>query len=192
MMRCILLFVTLAGCLPADRQVSIPAPVDSSTSDPIPSDPPPAPSAPPEASNAARALLDAHNQVRRSAGLPELSLNGALQHAAEGHATWMARTGRMSHTGDGGSRFWDRAHAAGYRGRGGGENIAMGYRGVESVIQGWMSSPGHRANILREPFREAGFAVATGPRGAFWCAVFGSPGGPSALSEDYLPPGIEP
>jgi uncharacterized protein YkwD len=55
-----------------------------------------------------------------------------------------------------------------------GENIAMGYSDIESVVDGWMNSPGHKRNILNPKFNKAGFGYAKTPDGpAYWCAQFG-------------------
>jgi uncharacterized protein YkwD len=50
----------------------------------------------------------------------------------------------------------------GYRYRMAGENLAVGYRSSSAVVDGWMGSPGHRANILKSGFEEIGLAVANG------------------------------
>ncbi|HEX8154194.1 MAG TPA: CAP domain-containing protein, partial [Thermoanaerobaculia bacterium] len=50
----------------------------------------------------------------------------------------------------------------GYDFRKAGENLAVGYRGAEEIVEGWMSSPGHRANILNPAYEEVGLAVAGG------------------------------
>jgi hypothetical protein len=84
-----------------------------------------------------------------------------------------------------GSRLKDRARQAGY-GHGVllGENLARGQRTAEEAIQGWMSSPGHRANLLHPGFREIGVAClegrVTGPDGRayaaiYWTQNFGAP-----------------
>ena len=43
-----------------------------------------------------------------------------------------------------------------------GENIAWGYRSPQAVVDGWMNSPGHRANILNEDFHQMGVGVVPG------------------------------
>lgn len=179
MTRCIcLLAALLIGCDAATSPpVSVPAPIET----------PPA-VVPQPASPEAQQLLDAHNALRSRAGLPPLSLDSALQQAAERHAAWMARTGRMSHAGENGSDFWQRSRAAGYQGQGGGENIAMGYSSIPAVMQGWMTSRGHRANILRREFRHVGAASAAGAHGRYWCVVFGAP---HAAAFEIQPAGIQ-
>lgn len=139
--------------------------------------PEPTPEPSPEFSAVARELLRLHNTERTSRGLSELSLQANLQAAAESHATWMARVGRMSHTGENRSSPWDRIREAGYRYAIASENVAWGYSDAADVTGGWMRSPGHRRNILTDGFRDAGFASAAGRDGRlYWCAVFGAPG----------------
>lgn len=118
-------------------------------------------------------LLAAHNMERTSRGFAALFLNAKLTAAAQKHAAWMDANRTLSHIGSGGSHFDERVAAEGYSMRGGGENIAMGYASVESVVRGWMNSSGHRANILKADRKEVGF----GRSGTYWCAVFATPPG---------------
>ncbi|MDI6100317.1 CAP domain-containing protein [Actinoplanes sp. NEAU-A12] len=87
------------------------------------------------------------NIERTSNGCPAVTVNAALTKAARGHSGHMAQTGSFSHTGRGGSRFVARVKAAGYA-KPSSENIAFGYQTASAVVDGWMKSPGHRANIL--------------------------------------------
>ncbi len=87
------------------------------------------------------------NQWRVKVGCPKLRLDANLARAGRNHSTWMARTGRFSHVGVGGSSFVTRARAAGYTAARS-ENIAWGYRDGAQVVSAWMKSPGHRANIV--------------------------------------------
>ncbi len=57
-----------------------------------------------------------------------------------------------------------------------GENIAYGYRSPADVMDGWMNSPGHRANILDARFTELGVAKAVDPHGRYyWVQIFRHP-----------------
>ncbi len=84
----------------------------------------------------------------------------------------------MSHTGSNGSSFVDRAHAAGYRGWSSlAENVAAGYRDVNSVMNGWMGSDGHRANLLAPSTQHLGVGRAAAASGTlYWTQKFGSGG----------------
>ena len=101
--------------------------------------------------------------------------NDKLTVAAEGHSQDMAAKDYFSHTSADGRSPFDRMRAAGYNGRLMGENIAAGYRTAAAVMQGWMNSAGHRANILNCGFREIGIGHATGGSyGMYWTQDFGT------------------
>jgi uncharacterized protein YkwD len=113
------------------------------------------------------------NAERAAAGCGELRMDEYLRTAARGHSADMARHGYFSHTGLDGSSPSDRARAAGYDG-GVGENIAMGYRTPEDVVHGWMTSDGHRANILNCSYAAIGVGLAYDDRGRpYWTQKFG-------------------
>jgi len=124
------------------------------------------------------ALRDLHNKERAKnrKRLKPLKLNAALCRAAQGHAQWMAVNNKLSHD-EFGVPFTSRLHKEGYRFWSAGENIAMGQPTPEAVVKAWMASPGHRANILREGYKEMGFGVARMNGMAYWCANFASPQG---------------
>jgi uncharacterized protein YkwD len=102
-------------------------------------------------------------------------MNPQLMAAAQGHAEWMAKTKKMSHTGEGGSSFWDRIEAEGYIILSGGENVAFGYPTPESVFDGWMNSKGHRRNIKNENWLQVGYGMAMNNSRPYWCTVFAIP-----------------
>jgi uncharacterized protein YkwD len=131
------------------------------------------------ASHAAPAtLLGLVNAERAAAGMPPLQACAALDRAAEAHTADMAAHRRMSHTGSDGSSFVDRANRAGYRGWNAlGENVAAGYSSVWTVIDAWMRSPGHRANILSRSYTHFGRGyVVAGNGTAYWTQDFGRGG----------------
>lgn len=112
------------------------------------------------------------NAERQKAGCPPLSNNRTLRLVATAHSEDMAARDFFSHTNPDGQDPGDRAAAAGYDGYAG-ENIAMGYRSAEAVVEGWMDSSGHRANILNCSSTEIGVGVADSPRGLYWTQMFG-------------------
>jgi uncharacterized protein YkwD len=80
----------------------------------------------------------------------------------------------MSHRGSDGSSPFDRISRQGYRYRAAAEYVAFGFDDIESVMDGWMKSPGHRRNILGS-FSEIGVGRAVAKDGAsYWCATFGT------------------
>ncbi|WP_436535495.1 CAP domain-containing protein [Actinoplanes sp. HUAS TT8] len=87
------------------------------------------------------------NVERAGHGCAALTVNDQLTTAARDHSAWMGQTGQFSHVGRDGSDFGSRARAAGYASPSG-ENIAWGYPTAEALVDAWMHSAGHRANIL--------------------------------------------
>lgn len=117
----------------------------------------------------AEELLILVNASRAAEGLSSLILNDALTKAALTHSVDMNTNNYFDHTGLNGSRFWDRTADAGYTGVARGENIAVGQRSVEAVHNSWMTSDGHRENILKEDITEMGL----GHNGSYWTQIFG-------------------
>ncbi|MEM7064890.1 MAG: CAP domain-containing protein [Cyanobacteria bacterium P01_B01_bin.77] len=101
-------------------------------------------------------VLRLTNNFRRENGLQDLVLDQNLDKAADNHSRDMARQDYFSHTGKNGSKPWDRAETAGYESRFVGENIAAGQRSAQAVVNGWINSPGHRANMLNADYNEIG------------------------------------
>ena len=105
------------------------------------------------------------NQARRRNGKGSLSRHLVLQSAAQRHSDWMGSTKTLSHAGPHGITPHRRIRVAGYAGGTTGENIykypmAKGQRKLaKKLVDGWMNSPGHRANILHGAFRYIGVGV---------------------------------
>lgn len=116
----------------------------------------PAAPAPPSSSDFVQRVLDLTNQFRAQNGVAPLQLNQELNAAALNHSTDMALQDYFSHTGKDGSSAGDRMKQVGYTSYAWGENIAAGYTTPEQVVQGWINSPGHRANMLNSSFTELG------------------------------------
>ncbi|GAA2515565.1 hypothetical protein GCM10010423_03610 [Streptomyces levis] len=122
----------------------------------------------------AAAVIDLTNQARARAGLPPLATDPRLTAAAQAHSADMVARAFYAHTAPDGSRPWDRAAAAGSTRRAIGENIACGQRSPADVVEGWLNSPGHRANILKPDFTHIGIGFAGGGRaGTYWTQMFG-------------------
>lgn len=131
-------------------------------------------------------LWEAHNAARmqaRSCGndfyeaTGPLNWNCLLAEAAENHSADMAAQDYFDHIGQDGSSFSDRAIEVGYENVARGENIAAGQPTVESVVDGWLESDGHCANIMRAGHTEMGASgiTAVGARySIYWTAVFGA------------------
>ncbi|MFI8490980.1 CAP domain-containing protein [Streptomyces rubrogriseus] len=114
------------------------------------------------------------NRERAGAGLPALAVDARLTAAAQAHSADMVTRDFYSHTDPDGGKPWDRAAAAGADRRTVGENIACGQRSPAEVVEGWMNSPGHRANILKAGFTHIGVGLAGGGRaGTYWTQLLG-------------------
>jgi uncharacterized protein YkwD len=114
------------------------------------------------------------NSARGRAGLLPLAVDARLTTAAQAHCADMAARDFYAHTSPDGAQPWDRAAAAGSRRRTIGENIACGQRSPAEVVDGWMNSPGHRANILKREFTHIGVGFTGGGRaGTYWAQLFG-------------------
>ncbi|MFJ3803857.1 CAP domain-containing protein [Streptomyces sp. NPDC090088] len=120
-------------------------------------------------------VVDLTNRERARAGLRPLAVDPQLAAAAQAYSTDMATRDFYAHTSPEGTQPWDRAAAAGSRRRTIGENIACGQRSAAEVVDGWMNSPGHRANILKPEFTHIGIGFAGGGRaGTYWTQLFGA------------------
>ncbi|MGL6244580.1 CAP domain-containing protein [Pseudomonas sp.] len=127
--------------------------------------------------NAARA------QPRQCGGQPfaattPLAWNATLAAAAEAHTRSMANNNFFDHKDRDGRTPGDRAELAGYNYQEIGENIAAGQDTPRKVVDGWLASAGHCANLMNPKFRELGAAYAVDPKsgaGIYWTAMFGTP-----------------
>ncbi|MFE6175445.1 CAP domain-containing protein [Streptomyces sp. NPDC056464] len=132
------------------------------------------PLTPGDLSRTAAEVVELTNRERTRAGLHPLAIDPTLATAARAYSTDMAVRAFYSHTSPEGTQPWDRAAAAGSRMRTIGENIACGQRSPAEVVEGWMNSPGHRANILKRDFTHIGIGFAGGgPAGTYWTQLFG-------------------
>ncbi|MNN16749.1 Cysteine-rich secretory protein family protein [compost metagenome] len=106
-----------------------------------------------------------------------LAWNAILGTAAETHSRSMANNNYFDHKDRDGRTPGDRAELAGYNFQQIGENIAAGQDSVRKVVEGWLTSPGHCANLMNPQFNELGAAYANDPKsdaGIYWTAMFGA------------------
>jgi uncharacterized protein YkwD len=96
---------------------------------------------------------------------PPVSWSANLAMAAYLHSEDMVINNFFSHTGADGSSAGQRISRQGYPWRTYGENIAVGYPTVSSVLQGWLGSEGHCRNLMNPAFTEIGAGYAIGPFG---------------------------
>ncbi|MGW6473542.1 sigma-70 family RNA polymerase sigma factor [Streptomyces nigra] len=114
------------------------------------------------------------NKERAAAGCGPLAEDSLLDKSAQTHSADMAARDFFDHTNPDGADPGQRITAAGYRWSTYGENIAMGQQTPEAVMESWMNSPGHRANILNCSFKDIGVGVHEGPGGPWWTQNFGA------------------
>jgi hypothetical protein len=108
--------------------------------------------------SAAEQLLALANQSRSQQGAPPLKWDGALAEAARQHCQRMAAEGPISHRYGGEPDLSDRAGQAGAHFSLIEENVALAPTAAE-IHDGWMHSPGHRANLLNPQVDRVGIAV---------------------------------
>jgi uncharacterized protein YkwD len=120
-------------------------------------------------------MLQAMNAARQAHGLAPLRIDGRLQRTACGHSRAMLRTDRFSH-----GAFAARIRRAGVRARRVGENLAwaVGALGeAHAIVNLWLASPEHRANLLRPGYRTVGVGIRVGN--------FEGYGGASVVTTDF-------
>jgi uncharacterized protein YkwD len=135
------------------------------------------------------------NGERADAGVPPLAANAKLDVASLGHSQDMVTKSYFAHASQDGSDVADRVRGTGYIPSNGewtvGENLAWGTGTLATpgaIVQAWMNSQGHRENILRAGFKEAGLGIALGnPRtsdgqGATYTMNFGATGANRTVS----------
>lgn len=139
---------------------------------------------PKQSEGIAREVLELVNEARSKprkcgrtafAATTPLTLSATLNKAALRHAQDMARHSHFEHQGTDGSSPADRATRAGYRWKNVAENIAAGAPSAQSVVEGWLKSPGHCVNIMGSQYREMGIAYALNPKseaGIYWAQTF--------------------
>jgi len=109
---------------------------------------------------------------------PPLTFSAMLNRAALIHSQDMSTKNFFEHEGSDGSMVGARTTRVGYAWRGVAENIAIGAEDAESVVRGWIDSPGHCANIMDPRYTEMGIAYVANIKseaGIYWTQVFARP-----------------
>ena len=131
------------------------------------------------------------NTERTKAGDGDVTENQLLSLAAQNKANDMAAKSYFSHVGPDGKEPWAWISEAGYRYRFAGENLAVRFDESSDVVNAWMASPSHRANIVKPVYTEIGIGVAQGMyEGApatFVVQYFGTPAAVAALPQESSP-----
>ncbi|MCX5192725.1 sigma-70 family RNA polymerase sigma factor [Streptomyces sp. NBC_00249] len=157
---------------PSTSSASAPAPERTRSNPPSPRPSAPAPAPAPQ--GVAGQVVALVNSERAAAGCGPLKEDSQLRTAAQGHSDDMAARDFFSHTNPDGADPGARTTASGYRWSTYGENIAKGQQTAQSVMDSWMKSPGHRANILNCSFKDIGVGIHQGAGGPWWTQNFGA------------------
>ncbi|MGW1074608.1 CAP domain-containing protein [Streptomyces sp. NPDC002537] len=165
------------GIDPGSEAHTLPAHVpETVTADPSGTDPGGSPTPPPAAvdlqATPVAQILSLVNEERAKAGLRPLAASSRLSALAQSFSDDMARRGFFAHTDPDGRTPWDRAARRGIDNLGG-ENIARGQPDARAVMDAWMRSSGHRANILNREYRTLGIGLNPGEGGPWWTQDFG-------------------
>ncbi|MFE9648832.1 CAP domain-containing protein [Streptomyces sp. NPDC006365] len=147
-----------------------PTPTPSRTATKVPKPTPPKAVSPQTAAEAE--VLKLVNQEREKAGCSPVTASGTLAKLAQAFSEDMAERDFFDHTDPSGATPWDRADVLGIANLGG-ENIARGQADAEAVMEAWMNSPGHRANILNCDFKTLGVGAHFAAGGPWWTQDFG-------------------
>lgn len=123
-----------------------------------------------QSSSAAREVVRLTNSARNKNGYAALVEDGALSDAAAVRAREIARS--FSHTRPSGASFSSALSESGVSYLRAGENIASGQKSASEVVNAWMNSPGHRANILNSSYSRIGSASVNIDGTLYWVQLF--------------------
>ena len=128
-------------------------------------------------------VLKLVNKERSKKGLVPLSVTRKLQSANDTRAKEIYQS--FSHTRPDGSSCFTALSDVGEDYNYAGENIAAGYASPEAVMQGWMNSPGHKANILTANYTHMGvgyYYKSSGMYRYYWTQMFTGSCSPKSIS----------
>ncbi|WP_425455191.1 CAP domain-containing protein [Aquisalibacillus elongatus] len=117
-------------------------------------------------------VVDLVNQERQQRGLQPLQASSELSDVARDKSRDMAENNYFSHTSPTYGSPFDMMQQYGIDYRTAGENIAMGQRSPEQVMDGWMNSEGHRENILSSDFTHIGVGYVEANGKTYWTQMF--------------------
>jgi uncharacterized protein YkwD len=162
---------------PAKKPAATPTEKPTTTPSAKPTTPTPTQSAAAPVTVSAEAAAEAEvlklvNEQRALVGCSPVAANSSLTELAENFSTQMATEDFFDHTDPSGATPWDRAEKLGITNLGG-ENIARGQADAAAVMDAWMNSAGHKANILNCDFKTLGVGVHFGTGGPWWTQDFG-------------------
>jgi uncharacterized YkwD family protein len=115
-------------------------------------------------------VIELANAERRKNGLSDLKADASLSNVARDKSKDMQANNYFSHTSPTHGSPFDMMRDYGVSYNTAGENIAMGQRSPEEVVQAWMNSEGHRKNILNGEFTHIGVGYVE--EGNYWTQMF--------------------
>lgn len=118
----------------------------------------------------AKKVVELVNVERAKEGLAPLTMDLTVTNAANVRATEIQKS--FSHTRPDGTKFSTVLKENGVNYSGAGENIAYGQKTPEQVVQGWMNSAGHRANIMNKSYKNIGVGYQLNNGTAYWVQLF--------------------
>lgn len=116
------------------------------------------------------------NRYRTGKGLRPLGISASLTASSTWKSRHMAGAGYFAHDDPApiSRSAFQRARDCGFNGNAWGENIAWGYPTAQAVVNGWLASPGHRANIESPSFTSTGVGAASAGGRVYWTQSFGA------------------
>lgn len=109
----------------------------------------------------ANKIIQETNSERSLVQKDDLAVNSKLNQAAQAKANDMVQRDYWSHNAPDGTTPWSFVDSNGYQYQAAGENLAFGFMNARQIIDGWMNSPEHKANILNSNYREIGIGITT-------------------------------
>ncbi len=141
-------------------------------------------------------VVELTNLERGFTNAAPLKENALLTKAAQAKARDMAAKGYFAHVSPEGKQPWNWLSEAGYRYGAAGENLAVRFSESKDVVEAWMASPSHRANIIKPTYREIGVGVAQGmykgSQATFVVQYFGRPAATAAAELEATPLAVAP
>jgi hypothetical protein len=131
------------------------------------------------------------NKQREQQQLPSLVIDERLSQAAAAKAQDMFAQQYWAHTAPNGAEPWDFIKTSGYRYSVAGENLAKNFTQTDTMVNAWMSSPTHKANIISPNYTQTGIAVLEGELNGVETTLvvqmFGKPEGKVVTQENNVP-----
>ena len=119
-------------------------------------------------------MVEIVNEVRGDGAMPAVELHDRVTAAAQTHAEYLASIRRLSHEGPNGTNTGHRLSEAGFEWIAWGENIGAGFHEPRLLVEAWLGSASHRAQLLGD-YRYAGVGFAATPDNVpYWVLVLAS------------------